>query len=104
MLFHEGSHSAISNLYPRVSQAAAEQKVSVPPQLWHGVLFFTAGELTKRELAAHGIAYTEYAGADLYNNLCGAGCRAKIAAHWTPTLDGRRPVAESLAALVASFK
>lgn len=104
MLFHEGSHSSISDLFPRVRQAATEQNVSIPPQLWHGVLFFTAGELTTRELKAHGIAYTEYAGTGLYTNLCGASCRERIAEHWTPRLDGKRSVAESLSALVASFK
>jgi hypothetical protein len=104
MLFHESSHSPVSDLFQRVRQAASEQKVSVPPQLWHGVLFYTAGELTARELKAHGIAYTEYAGQGLYTNLCGAGCREKIAEYWTPRLDGRRSIADSLSALVASFK
>ena len=104
MLFHESSHSAVSNMYQRVTGAAMEQGVSVPPQLWHGVLFYTAGELTTRELQAHGVAYTEYAGADLYANLCGARCRERIVEHWTPRLDGKRPAAESLAALVAAFK
>jgi hypothetical protein len=104
MLFHEGSHSAISNLFQRVRQAAAEHNVTVPPQLWHGVLFFTAGELTTRELKAHDLAYTEYANAGLYSNLCGPGCRERIAEHWTPRLDGKRSVAESLSALVVSFK
>lgn len=104
MLFHEGSHSAISNLYERVTQAAEEQGVPVPRQLWHGVLFFTAGELTTRELKAHGIAYTEYANAGLYSNLCGADCRERIARHWMPRVDGKRSVTESLSALVGSFK
>lgn len=104
MLFHESSHSPISDLFQRVRQAASERKVSVPAQLWHGVLFYTAGELTTRELKAHGIAYTQYAGQDLYTNLCGAGCREKIAEHWTPRLDGKRSIAESLSALVASFE
>jgi hypothetical protein len=104
MLFHESSHSSISDLFQRVRRAATEQGVSVPPQLWHGVLFYTAGELTTRELRAHGIAYTEYAGADLYANLCGPRCRERIVEHWTPRLEGKRPVAESLATLVASFR
>ena len=104
MLFHESSHSAVSNLFERVRQASSEQKVSVPPQLWHAVLFYTAGELTTRELKAHGIAYTQYAGQGLYTNLCGAGCREKIAEYWTPRLDGQRSPAECLSALVASFK
>ncbi len=104
MLFHESSHSPLSDLFQRVRQVASEQNVSVPPQLWHGVLFYTAGELTSRELKAHGIAYTEYAGPGLYTNLCGVGCREKIAEYWTPRIDGQRSIAESLASLVASFK
>jgi len=103
MLFHEASHG-VDDLFQQVRQAASEQKVSVPPQLWHGVLFYTAGELTTRELKAHGIAYTQYAGQGLYSNLCGAGCREKIAEHWTPRLDGAKSIADALSALVASFK
>jgi hypothetical protein len=103
-LFHEASHSPVSNLFLRVRQVASEQNVSVPPQLWHGVLFHTAGELTARELKAHGIAYTPYGGEDLYTSLCGAGCREKIAEHWGPRLDGKRSVADALSALVAAFK
>ena len=77
VLFHESSHSPVSDLFQRVRQAASERKVSVPPQLWHGVLFYTTGELTTRELKAHGIAYTPFAGQDAYTNLCGAGCRER---------------------------
>ena len=77
---------------------------SVPSQLWHAVLFYTAGELTTRELKAHGIANTPYAGQGLYTNLCGAGCREKIREYWTPHLDGKRSIADSLSGLVASFK
>ncbi len=105
-LVHESSHGL--GLFPvliqPLNQTAAEQKVTVPPQLWHAVLFFTAGELPRRELNAHGIDYTEYAGAGLYMNLCGTGCRDKIAEHWTPYLDGKRSIADALSALVASPK
>jgi len=104
MLFHESSHSSLSDLYFRVRRAATEQKASVPPQLWHAVLFYTAGELTARELKAHGIAYTPYAGQELLTNMCGAGCREKIAEHWTPRLDGKQSVEDALSALVASFR
>jgi hypothetical protein len=103
ILFHESSHG-LSELFTRVQQAASEQKVSVPPGLWHAVLFYTAGELTTRELKAHGIDYVQYADSELYTTLCGAGCREKIVEHWTPHLDGKRSLQESLSALVASFK
>jgi hypothetical protein len=59
MLFHEASHSDLSNLFQRLKLAASAQQATVPPQLWHAVLFYTAGELTRRELAAHGVTYRE---------------------------------------------
>ena len=103
MLFHEASHG-VDALLEQVGRAADEQQVKVPPQLWHAVLFYTAGELTTRELKAHGLEYQEYASPGLYTNLCGAGCRDRIVQHWQPFLDGRRPREQSLSALVASFK
>jgi hypothetical protein len=103
MLFHESTHGIVP-LYQWVSQAAAAQKVKVPPQLSHAVLFYTAGELTSRELKARGIAYTAWADANFYTNMCGAGCGGKIVEHWSPRLDGTRSIADALSALVAAFR
>jgi hypothetical protein len=104
MLFHESSHG-VANLYQAVDAAARRRGVTVPSGLWHGVLFYTAGELTRQELASAGIAYKEYAGPEIYDNLCGPGCRDRIAAHWAQQLGTPRPGVEtSLNALVASFK
>jgi hypothetical protein len=106
IVFHESSHGLglFRVLIQPLNQITTEQKVTVPPQLWHAVLFYTAGELTRRELKASGIDYTEYAGQQLYTNLCGAGCRDKIAQHWTPVLDGKRSIADALSGLVGAFK
>jgi len=103
MLFHESTHGIVP-LYTWVSQAAAAQKVTVPPQLSHAVLFYTAGELTSRELKARGIAYTGWADAAFYSGMCGAGCRDKMVEHWGPRLDGKRSIPDALAALAAAFK
>jgi hypothetical protein len=103
MLFHEASHP-LSGLFQKTSQAAAEQKVTIPPQLSHAVLFYTAGELTARELKARGIDYTPWANAAFYDNMCGAGCLDKMVRHWGPHLDGTRSSADALSALVAAFK
>lgn len=103
MLFHESSHGW-GVLFEAMNQAAREQQLTVPRQLWHAVLFYTAGELTTRELKVHGVDYAEYAGQNLYTNLCGAGCREKIAEHWTAHLDGKRSIPEALSALVVAFK
>jgi len=103
ILCHESTHG-IAALFKAVSQAAAEQKVTVPPQLWHAVLFYTAGEFTTRELKAHGIDYTPNADESFYSNICGAGYRDKIVEHWTPHLDGTRSIPDSLSALVVAFR
>jgi hypothetical protein len=103
ILFHESTHGIVP-LFQYVSEAARKQNVNVPPQLSHAVLFYTAGELTARELKARGIDYAPYANAAFYDNMCGAGCLAKMREHWTPHLDGKRSIPEALAALVAAFK
>lgn len=106
MVFHEASHGLelFEAIVEPLDRIAADQKVKLPPQLWHAVLFFTAGEITVRELAAHGIDYTPYANAALYDSLCGAGCLARVREHWTPRLDGTRPISDALFALAGSFK
>ena len=104
MLFHERSHAWGGVPARAIFAAAQEQGVSVPPQLAHAVLFYTAGELTARELKSHGIDYTHYAHPGIYTNMCGASCEARMAIHWTPHLEGKRSIVESLSGLVATFK
>jgi hypothetical protein len=104
MLFHEASHAWDEVLSNGIPQAAKLQGVSIPSQLWHAVLFYTAGELTARELRTQGVS--DYVGYMQKQNLrmCDAGCLAKIADSWAPHLDGQRSVSEAIAGLVASFK
>ena len=104
MVFHEASHGLFASVNQSMYRIATEQKVTVPPQLWHAVLFYTAGELTMRELKSRGIEYSPYANAAFYDNMCGAGCMATIREHWTPHLDGKRSIPDALSGLVAAFK
>jgi hypothetical protein len=106
MVFHEASHglALLDALTEPMNRIAAGQKVTLPPQLWHAVLFYTAGEMTTRELKARGIDYMPYADAAFYDNMCGAGCLAKMKEHWTPHLDGKRSILDALSGLVAAFK
>jgi hypothetical protein len=103
ILLHESTHSLVP-LFQYVSEAARQQNVNVPPQLSHAVLFYTAGELTARELNARGIDYTAYPDDKFLAFMCGAGCRGKIVEHWGPRLDGTRSIPDALSALAASFK
>jgi hypothetical protein len=104
MLFHERSHAWGRVLARPIFAAAERLGVKVPPQLPHAVLFYTAGELTARELKAHGIEYTHFAHPTIYPNMCGSDCADKMAVHWTPHLEGKRSIVESLSALVATFR
>ena len=103
LLFHEASHGWDGVLKEGIARAAAAQKKTPPPQLWHAVLFFTAGELTRREMDAYGDEdYVEHAlRSGVYDRACG-GCRALLAKHWGPRLDGRVSIDAALSALVAA--
>jgi len=104
ILFHEPSHRWGSSLLNGVARVARAHQKKVPPQLWHAVLFHTAGELTRRVLKEDGIDYVEYAKKnDVYSQLCGAGCLDRIAAAWDPHLDGSRTFDEALEALVTNW-
>jgi hypothetical protein len=102
MLFHESTHSIVP-LFQLVGEVARAQKVDVPRQLSHAVLFYTAGELTVRELRAHGVVYTAFADAKFLEGMCGAGCRDKLVEHWGPRLEGTRSIPDALSALVSAF-
>ena len=61
IVFHEASHHWGLVLVNGLFQAGKQQGVTLPPQLWQSVLFYIAGELTTREIRAHGnTAYVEY--------------------------------------------
>jgi len=59
MLFHESSHSLIQNVRAAVDQAMTAVNKN-PRDLWHVVLFYIAGEVTRQTLAARGIEYPPY--------------------------------------------
>lgn len=105
IVFHETSHGWDEKLENGIRKASAARRKTVPPQLWHAVLFYNAGELTRRTLLENGVSgYVEYAvQQDVYPNLCGAGCRELVAKHWDPHLDGKTSLEEALDGLVAAW-
>ena len=59
MLFHESSHGLIEKVSAAVNRALAASK-KPPNDLWHVVLFYISGEITRQELAKDGVEYTPY--------------------------------------------
>jgi hypothetical protein len=65
MLMHEPSHVVVGwregAIGPELEAAARRLGLRTPRNLWHGILFYTSGELTRRALAARGVAgYTPH--------------------------------------------
>ena len=59
MLFHEASHALFQKVRVAID-AAANGANKQPRDLWHVVLFYIAGEVTRQQLAKSGIEYRPY--------------------------------------------
>jgi hypothetical protein len=105
ILFHEESHPLAGKVLQRlVGQSADAHGRAVPPQLWHAVLFYNAGELTRRSFAERGVDYVEIGLASkVYPNLCGDACRERVAAAWDPRLAGAVSIEHAVDTLVSSW-
>jgi hypothetical protein len=77
------------------------QEVRAPRNLWHALIFYTTGELVRRELGMSGDArYLPYAYRfDVYSKGMDKD-RAALERDWQPWLDGKVPFEEALRNLV----
>jgi hypothetical protein len=101
MLFHESSHGLIQNVQAAVERAMKSANKD-PRDLWHVVLFYIAGEVTRQTLAARGIEYQPYLYANgLFANAWPA-FRVPIERHVRPFVDGQMDLVEMASALAAS--
>jgi hypothetical protein len=104
IVFHESSHSAGMDNAIRggITTAAAARQVRAPRDLWHALIFFTTGELTRRLLAAEGIVdYVPYARREgLYRpDSPWQRYEQLLERHWRPAMEGS--AADRVAALGA---
>jgi len=100
-IFHEASHAVDGAIVRMIADESARQQRRTPRNLWHGVIFYTTGELVRRELGKVGDAhYMPYA----YRfNVYDKGMtvdRAALEHDWQPWLDGKVPFEEALRNLV----
>jgi hypothetical protein len=103
LMFHEASH--VQAVGGRITQMIEEeckrQNLSVPPDLWHFMIMFTSGEVTRQELAATGgpisNRYIPYYRE--YNQLPPAVLSA-FEKHWLPYLQGSTSFEQALRDLV----
>jgi hypothetical protein len=94
-VFHEAAHVLDATLVRWVEEESARQGVEPPPELWHALLFYTAGELSARALGEVG-TYRE----DLARGF--PAFLPALDAYWRPYLDGSSSLTTALRELVRS--
>jgi hypothetical protein len=105
MLLHEASHAIVGAaggaIGPEIQSSARANGVLAPRQLWHAMLFYTSGELTRRALRERGITdYTPFMYKQAMFERAFSGLREPIEAYWQSYLDGRMARAAAIKAIV----
>lgn len=100
ILFHEAMHQWDDQMEARLRKAAARAGASVPGDLSHAMIFYTAGYVTR---AVVGDSHTPYAEANgIWQRSLGR-YRAALDAHWKPYLEGTTTMDEALVNLVRAL-
>jgi len=103
IVFHEASHAhgIGDRLSAALDAAAARQIITVDRELWHVMIFYTSGELARRELGKSGDPqYKPYAYRNGVYTRGWQRLRDALERDWQPYLDGRTSYEDALAALV----
>jgi hypothetical protein len=93
MLMHEPSHAIVASdesgaIGADLKRAADELGVKPLPNLWHAILFYTSGELTRRSLAKRGVRDYQPFITNMYERGF-RGFRQPLEKHWQAYLDGK---------------
>jgi hypothetical protein len=97
LIFHEASHTVDDQIMKRL-----EREGKPPRDLWHALIFFTAGTLAQRELGqADDPAYQPYAYRyHLYDKGDWPPLRTALERDWRPYLEGKVAFDDAVRALV----
>jgi hypothetical protein len=100
-IFHEASHTIDDQISRPFIDEAARQHVPFPDGLDHAILFYTTGEIMRREFARTGTpGYVPYGDRfDVYKNGWQT-FRALLERDWLPYLDGKASFDSAVTALV----
>jgi hypothetical protein len=105
MLFHEASHGMVPSdsgrLAEQISAAAKSNGVQPPKDLVHIFIFYTAGELTRRDLASAGVKdYIPFADKKTLYQQDWAPWHRRIEVYWKQHLDGSLSLNDAVKAIV----
>lgn len=103
MLFHESSHALIFDAR-RAIDSAVRTAGKNPRDLWHVVLFYVAGEVTRQQLEAQHINYVPYLYANGLFDTAWPAYRDPIEQQVRPFVDGRITYEEMAANLAGAIR
>jgi hypothetical protein len=106
MLFHETSHSGslIGPVQEGLREAFGKLDLRPPRNLWHVVLFYTSGEVVRRQLAKEGLEYKAYAEEQGVYDGHWRSLRVLLDGTWERYLAGEISRQEAYAALAAKWR
>ncbi|HEV7920090.1 MAG TPA: hypothetical protein VGR02_04780 [Thermoanaerobaculia bacterium] len=106
-LMHEPSHAIVDGataaIGPDITRAARELNVKAPYNLWHAILFYTSGELTRRALARRGVADYKPFISSMYEGPF-RGMKQPLETHWQAYLDGKETREGAIRAIVSALQ
>ena len=92
LLMHEPSHAIVDATSAAIGsdlkRLSAETGLRPMANLWHAILFYTSGELTRRALARRGVGEYRPIILDMYERGF-RGYRQSLETHWQAYLDGK---------------
>jgi hypothetical protein len=100
MLYHEASHGLIDQISRRIREEAHGKDVR---NLWHVVLFYTAGEVVRQALAARKIDYVPYLYATGLLDRAWPQFRGPVEREWRPYIDGQVTLEKAVTRLIAAI-
>jgi hypothetical protein len=100
ILFHESSHALIQRVNSVLSEEVrAQHKLFKRRDFWHALLFYTTGEIVRRQLDG----YTPYAFKNGLYEHSWQGVPEILDADWKPYLDGKIDLMTAVRKLVADY-
>lgn len=104
ILFHESSHRMVGPRNGAVARAIAREcqakSKPVPGGLWHAIIFYTAGEFTRRNLSEYGVSdYKPFGYRGLYERSW-PNLQRPLELYWQPYLDGKVDFDKAIANII----
>lgn len=100
VLFHEASHTLVENVGDTLIRDFAAHRKTAPRDLWHALLFFTAGYYV-HQICPDYIPYAERN--DLWQHGFSSQFEDVLIADWQPRLEGKVTLEAALAHLAADL-